>query len=57
MVFIAMYPAVAALAMFIVLIIMILLRWGPKICKVRHHALPDDHEWDEKTYSQPISYA
>lgn len=63
MVFILMYPAVAGLAMFIVGVIMILLRFGPQICGVRHHALPDrdlrhdHHDWSEKAYDQQISYA
>lgn len=57
MAFIVMYPAVAALAMFVLGVIFIILRYGPKLCKVRHHALPDDHEWEDKTYEQRISYA
>lgn len=57
MVFIALYPAIALLAMFIVLVIMILLRHGPKICKVRHHTLPDEKEWEEKTFDHAVSYA
>lgn len=46
MVFIALYPAVAFLAMFIIIIIIVLLRFGPVMCGVRHHALPDGHPWD-----------
>lgn len=58
MVFLVMYPAVALLAMFIVGIIIILLRFGPVICGVRHHALPDIREWeDDKAYDQGVSYA
>lgn len=46
------------LAMFIVGVIIILLRFGPVICGVRHHALPDIKEWeDEKAYDQRVSYA
>lgn len=57
MAFIILYPAVAMLALFIVGVIMVLLRWGPALCKVRHHALPDESEWHNKTYEQKITYA
>lgn len=58
MVFLVMYPAVAMLAMFVVGVIIILLRYGPVICGVRHHALPDAKEWEEeKAYDQRVSYA
>jgi len=58
MVFLVMYPAVAMLAMFIVGVIIILLRYGPVICGVRHHALPDIREWEgQKAYDQRVSYA
>jgi len=57
MVFIVLFPAVAMLALFVVGVIMILLRFGPQICHVRHTALPDDREWADKAYEQGISYA
>lgn len=58
MAFIVMYPAVALLAMFIVGVIIVMLRYGPVICGLRHHALPDDKEWEEdKAYDQKVSYA
>ncbi|XP_026480559.1 uncharacterized protein LOC113387015 [Ctenocephalides felis] len=57
MAFIILYPAVAMLALFIVGVIMILLRYGPVLCKVRHHALPDESDWHSKTYEQKITYA
>lgn len=58
MTFLILYPAVALLAMCIVGVIMVLLRFGPVICGVRHHALPDDREWEEdKAYDHKISYA
>jgi hypothetical protein len=56
MAFIVIYPGVAMLAMFIVLVIMVLLRYGPQICKVRHTALPDDKELGEDhAYEQRVS--
>ncbi|XP_012158024.1 uncharacterized protein LOC101459033 [Ceratitis capitata] len=57
MAFILLYPAVAALALFIVGVIIVILRFGPRLCGLRHHALPDNHEWDEKSYEHEISYA
>ncbi|XP_052872828.1 uncharacterized protein LOC131214056 [Anopheles bellator] len=56
MVFIVAFPAVAMLAMFIVLVIMLILRFGAR-CGLRHHALPDDQELRDKAYDQKVSYA
>lgn len=58
MAFLIMYPAVALLAMFIVGVIIVMLRWGPVICGLRHTALPDEKDWEEdKAYDHKISYA
>lgn len=58
MVFIVLYPAVALLAMFIVGVIIIILRFGPVLCGLRHTALPDIQEWEDgKTYDQRVSFA
>lgn len=57
MAFIILYPAVAALALFIVGVIIIMLRFGPRLCGLRHHALPDNHDWQERVYEHEISYA
>ena len=58
MAFIILYPVVAALALFIVGVIMVMLRYGPQLCGLRHHALPDNHhQWREKSYDHEISYA
>lgn len=57
MAFIVLYPAVAALALFIVGVIMIMLRFGPRLCGLRHHAIPNDEEYREGTYDHEISYA
>lgn len=57
MAFIILYPAVAALALFIVGVIIIMLRFGPKLCGLRHHALPYNEEWRERAYDHEISYA
>ncbi|KAL9905517.1 uncharacterized protein LOC119631476 [Glossina fuscipes] len=57
MAFIILYPAVAALALFIIGVIIIMLRFGPKLCGLRHHALPYNEEWRERAYDHEISYA
>ncbi|XP_037940283.1 uncharacterized protein LOC119673122 [Teleopsis dalmanni] len=57
MAFILLYPAVAVLALFIVGVIIIILRFGPRLCGLRHHALPDNNEWRQRGYAQEISYA
>ncbi|KFB45047.1 CG43781, isoform A [Anopheles sinensis] len=51
------YPAVAMLAMFIVLVIMLILRYGAQLCRLRHHALPDDQDLRDQAYDQKVSYA
>lgn len=57
MALIILYPAVAALALFIVGVIIIMLRYGPRLCGLRHHALPDNAEYRERVYDHEISYA
>lgn len=57
MAFIILFPAVAALALFIVGVIIIMLRYGPRLCGLRHHALPDNEEYRERSYDHDISYA
>lgn len=44
--------------MFVVGVIIVLLRYGPRICGVRHHAVPDINEWEEgRAYDQRVSSA
>lgn len=58
MIYIVIFPAVAFLLMFIIGVIVVLLKYGPQICGVRHHALPDIREWEEeKAYDHGVSYA
>jgi len=58
MVFHIFSPALAVLVLFIACCIMILVRWGPKLCKVRHTARDEDDEpWRNETYEQRVSYA
>lgn len=57
MIYVIIFPAVAFLLALIIGVIIVLLKWGPIICGVRHHALPDEREWDDKVYDHGISYA
>lgn len=34
-----------------------MLRYGPKLCKLRHTAKPPEYDWEDKTYEQKVSYA
>jgi len=51
------WPALTILTLFIVCVIIVLLRWGPKFCKTRNTALPDQYDWEDKTYEQKVSLA
>lgn len=52
------WPAATCLTLFvIILVIMVMLRWGPKLCKTRHTTLPDRPDWQHRMYEQPVSYA
>lgn len=58
MIWLAMFPGVAFLVMFILIVIMVLLRYGPRLFGVRHHTLPDEQEYDdERAYHHSISQA
>ncbi|XP_065074544.1 uncharacterized protein wrm2 [Ochlerotatus camptorhynchus] len=56
MAFIVVYPAVAFVAMFVIIIIMLILRCGGRL-GLRHHTLPDDNDMRDHTYDQKVSYA
>ncbi|XP_012285167.1 uncharacterized protein LOC105702280 [Orussus abietinus] len=49
------WPASACLTLFVVCVIMIVLKFGPKLCKTRHEPLPSDQDWEGKSYSRKIS--
>ncbi|XP_050517856.1 uncharacterized protein LOC126892374 [Diabrotica virgifera virgifera] len=52
------WPATCAITLFLIVgVIMVMLKWGPRLCKLRHTALPDRGTWQHATYEQPISYA
>ncbi|XP_023017479.1 uncharacterized protein [Leptinotarsa decemlineata] len=52
------WPAVACLTLFLIVgVIMVLLRWGPRICRTRHTTLPERVDWQHKMYEHPIQYS
>jgi hypothetical protein len=52
------WPAVAALTMIVFLgVIVIMLKYGPRLCRTRHTAKPNEFDWQDKTYEQKVSYA
>lgn len=59
MIYVIIFPALAFLLALIIGVIIVMLKWGPQICGLRHHALSDNRgEWDEdRGYRQEISYA
>jgi hypothetical protein len=55
-----MWPAIAFLSLFVVLVIMLILRYGSKWLNLRHITFsdqPTQKQWEEKGYAQPVSYA
>lgn len=54
-----LFPALAFVLALIMGVIIVLLKYGPQICGVRHHAIgTDDRDWtDVQAYDQTISYA
>lgn len=51
------WPPLAFVTLLLVLsVIIIMLRFGPQLCRTRHTALPDETEWREKTYEQRVNY-
>ncbi|XP_073955956.1 wurmchen 2 transmembrane micropeptide [Choristoneura fumiferana] len=63
MAFLMLYPAVAVLSLFVLMVIIVILRFGAQCCKLRHHALPVQHAvvqgyWrEDEAYEQKVSYA
>lgn len=59
-VYFVMWPGVAFLAMFVLLVIMLILRFGSKWLKLRHVTYsepPVEKDWGGKSYDQPVSFA
>lgn len=51
------WAGTAFLTMFIVGVIIVMLRCGPALCKVRHTTLSDEKDWGRESYDHSISYA
>lgn len=51
------WPPVACLVLFIAVVIMLMLRFGSKICKLRHTAYERRTDWEDHAYEQRVSYA
>ncbi|XP_052751328.1 uncharacterized protein LOC128200799 [Galleria mellonella] len=57
MAFLMLYPAVAVLSLFVLLVIILILRFG-YLCKLRHTAFAEQEFWNEEVaYEQKVSYA
>jgi len=51
------YPAVAFLAMFVVLVIMLILKYGPEYLNLRNYTLARRERQAGQSYSQPVQLA
>ena len=52
------WPATAALTMIVFIgVIFVMLKYGSKLCRLRHTAKPTEVDWHDKTYEQKVSYA
>ncbi|XP_053971125.1 uncharacterized protein LOC128872456 [Hylaeus volcanicus] len=49
------WPASTCLTLVVVCVIIVVLKYGSRICKLRHTALPSDQEWEGKAYSRKLS--
>ncbi|XP_032527720.1 uncharacterized protein LOC116777993 [Danaus plexippus] len=57
MAFLMIYPAVAILSLFVLMVIILILRFGARWCKLRHSTFADQECWHEEAYEQKVSYA
>lgn len=61
MVFIALYPGVALVAMLVIIVIMVMLRHGPKLCGLQHSLVGERRGYvdgsDGAAYDHRISVA
>lgn len=51
------WPPLTFLALFVAVVIMVMLKYGPRWCKLRHTTKPEEYEWEDKAYEQHVSYA
>lgn len=57
MAFLMLYPTVASLTLFVLIVILLMLRFGAQWCKLRHTTFSDDGYDEDETYEQKVSYA
>ncbi|XP_039763880.1 uncharacterized protein LOC120636463 [Pararge aegeria] len=58
MAFLMLYPAIAILSLFVLMVIILILRFGARWCKLRHTTFADQDLWNEtEAYEQKVSYA
>ncbi|XP_013189174.1 uncharacterized protein LOC106133867 [Amyelois transitella] len=51
------YPAITALALFVMMVIILILKFG-YLCKLRHTTFAEPEYWNEEVaYEQKVSYA
>ncbi|XP_072747158.1 uncharacterized protein Wrm2 [Anoplolepis gracilipes] len=49
------WPASACLTLLVVCVIIVLLKYGARVCNLRHEPLPSEEEWQGKAYSRKLS--
>ncbi|XP_014487944.1 PREDICTED: uncharacterized protein LOC106751556 [Dinoponera quadriceps] len=49
------WPATACLTLFVVCVIILMLKYGGRVCKLRHEPLRSDQEWEGKAYTRKLS--
>ncbi|XP_031828170.1 wurmchen 2 transmembrane micropeptide [Nomia melanderi] len=49
------WPATTCLTLIVVCVIIVILKYGSRLCKLRHSTLPSDQEWEGKAYSRKLS--
>lgn len=58
MAFLMIFPAVAILSLFVLMVIILILRFGARWCKLRHSAFVETETWNEDAaYEHKVSYA
>lgn len=52
------WPATACLTLVLIVgVIIVMLRWGPRLCRTRNVALPERTDWQHRVYEQTVTYA
>ncbi|CAB0015030.1 unnamed protein product [Nesidiocoris tenuis] len=51
------WPPLAMLVLFIAVVVMLMLRYGSRWCRLRHGPLPEKPDWSDQAYEQRVSFA